>query len=64
MTGPSESVIGVKHDIVIRRFLSALPERFETAKNYPQFQAVVTDIDPVNGRARSIVRLNFTDYPH
>ena len=64
MTGPSESVIGVKHDIVIRRFLSALPERFETAKNYPQFQAVVTDIDPANGRAKSIVRLNFTDYPH
>ena len=64
MTGPSESVIGVKHDIVVRRFLTALPERFETAKNYPQFQAVVVDIDPANGRAKSIIRLNFTDFPH
>jgi len=64
MTGPSESVIGVKHDIVVRRFLTALPERFETAKNYPQFQAVVADIDPADGRAKSIERLNLSDSPH
>jgi metallophosphoesterase (TIGR00282 family) len=63
MTGPSDSVIGVKHDIIIRRFLSSLPERFETAKNYPQFQAVVVDVDPTDGRARSIARLSFTDSP-
>jgi hypothetical protein len=58
MTGPSESVIGVKKDIILRRFLTSLPERFETAKGDPQFQAVIADIDPRDGKALSIVRLN------
>jgi metallophosphoesterase (TIGR00282 family) len=61
MTGPSESVIGVKKDIIVRRFLTALPERFETAKGYPQLQAVLCDIDPTSGKASSISRLSLTD---
>jgi len=61
MTGPSESVIGVKKDIIVRRFLSSLPERFETAKEYPQFQAVVIDVEPRTGKARDITRLNRID---
>lgn len=32
MTGPYESVIGVKADAVVRRFLTGLPVRFEPAK--------------------------------
>jgi metallophosphoesterase (TIGR00282 family) len=60
MTGPSDSVIGVKHDIIVRRFLTALPEKFETAKEYPQFQAVVIDTDS-HGRSRDITRLNITE---
>lgn len=63
MTGPSESVIGVKKDIILRRFLTSMPERFETAKEFPQFQAVIVDIDPESGTARSIERLNLVDRP-
>ncbi len=63
MTGPSESVIGVKHEIIVRRFLTSMPERFETAKHYPQFQAVVIDADEKTGRSRSIERLNLVDHP-
>lgn len=61
MTGPSESVIGVKHEIIVNRFLTGLPERFETAKNYPQLQAVVISVNPADGKAESITRLNISD---
>jgi metallophosphoesterase (TIGR00282 family) len=61
MTGPSESVIGVKKEIILRRFLTSMPERFETAKGGPQFQAVIADIDPEDGRASAIIRLSLSD---
>jgi metallophosphoesterase (TIGR00282 family) len=61
MTGPSESVIGVNKDIIVRRFLTALPERFETARDFPQFQAVVVDVDPETGNATSIERVSRID---
>jgi len=31
MTGPLESVIGVRTDIIVRRFLTELPAQFEVA---------------------------------
>ncbi len=31
MTGPSESVIGVRTDIILRRFLTEMPQQFEVA---------------------------------
>jgi 2',3'-cyclic-nucleotide 2'-phosphodiesterase len=31
MTGPPESVIGVRTDIIVRRFLTELPAQFEVA---------------------------------
>ena len=31
MTGPHDSVIGVKKEIILRRFLTQLPQRFEPA---------------------------------
>jgi metallophosphoesterase (TIGR00282 family) len=58
MTGPSESVIGVKTEIVIRRFLTGIHEKFDTATQLPQFQAVLLDIDPATGRAEGISRIS------
>jgi len=60
MTGPSDSVIGVETDIVVRKFLTGLPERFETAKHHPQLQGVVVAIDPGSGRAVGIERISLT----
>jgi calcineurin-like phosphoesterase len=57
MTGPYDSVIGVEKEAVIQRFLTAMPNRFETAKNDPRFAAVVVDADEQTGRARSIDRM-------
>jgi metallophosphoesterase (TIGR00282 family) len=58
MTGPSESVIGVEPEIVIRKFLTGMPERFETAKLHPQLQGVVIEIDPGSGQAQRIERIS------
>jgi hypothetical protein len=58
MTGPAESVIGVEADIVVRKFLTGLPERFETAKGPAQFQGAVVAIDPGSGLALGIERIS------
>jgi len=57
MTGPKESVIGTDPEIVIGRFLSQMPARFETAKGDWQLDAVLLDIEDDTGRPRSIERL-------
>jgi 2',3'-cyclic-nucleotide 2'-phosphodiesterase len=57
MTGPYESVIGVEKEAILRRFLTGMPTRFETAKGDPRFAAAVVDVDPETGRARSIDRM-------
>jgi metallophosphoesterase (TIGR00282 family) len=57
MTGPYDSVIGVEKDAILRRFLTGMPSRFETAKSDPRFAAAVVDVDPESGRARGIDRM-------
>jgi hypothetical protein len=56
MTGPYESVIGVDREPVIRKFLTALPVRFETAKGRPELHGVIVEADPETGRAKHIRR--------
>jgi hypothetical protein len=57
MTGPYDSVIGVEKDIIIQRFTTGMPARFETAKLDPRFAAAVIDVDEQTGRARGIERM-------
>lgn len=61
MTGPYDSVIGVDKDIILRRFLTGMPERFQTAKGDPRFAAVVVDVDEKTGLARGIDRMLLTE---
>ena len=56
MTGPYESVIGVDSGIVIQRFLTALPVRFETARHGAELHAVIVDVDEATGKARGVRR--------
>jgi metallophosphoesterase (TIGR00282 family) len=60
MTGPYDSVIGVEKDAVLKRFLTGLRTRFETARGDPRFAAAVVDADPETGLARSIDRMLLT----
>jgi 2',3'-cyclic-nucleotide 2'-phosphodiesterase len=57
MTGPYESVIGVKKELIIDRFLHNVPMRFEPATGDPRLCAVVIESDNESGRARSIQRI-------
>ena len=58
MTGPFDSVIGVKKDIIIRRFLTAAPEKFELSEDDVHINAVLTGVDESTGKAVSIERIN------
>jgi 2',3'-cyclic-nucleotide 2'-phosphodiesterase len=56
MTGPYHSVIGVEADIIIQRFLTALPVRMEAARQSPELHAVILDVDEATGKARAVRR--------
>jgi 2',3'-cyclic-nucleotide 2'-phosphodiesterase len=58
MTGPHDSVIGVEIAAALARFLTALPQKFETATGNPRLNAVIVDADEQTGRATSIERLS------
>jgi metallophosphoesterase (TIGR00282 family) len=57
MTGPEDSIIGMKHDQVIRRFLLQTHVRFEPSESGAILNAVQIDIDDATGKACSIERL-------
>jgi len=54
MTGPYDSVIGVRKQIVLEKFLTQMPARFEVASGPWRFDAVLLEIDPDSGRCVSI----------
>ena len=56
MTGPYDSIIGVEKDIVIRKFLTTMPARFEAARGDAQLHSVIVDVEPETGRALSVRR--------
>ena len=57
MTGPYESVIGMRVDKVLKRFLLQTPSSFDVAKRDVRLAGVVVDVDETTGKARSIERL-------
>jgi 2',3'-cyclic-nucleotide 2'-phosphodiesterase len=56
MTGPYESVIGMRADKVVRRFLLQTPAPFEVAKGDVRLAAALLDIDESTGHCRAIER--------
>ncbi|MBO8137458.1 MAG: TIGR00282 family metallophosphoesterase [Desulfotomaculum sp.] len=57
MTGPRDSVIGVKTNVVLKKFITALPQRFEVANTKYQFNAVVITVDENTAKAKEINRI-------
>lgn len=62
MTGPAQSVIGIDVKQIIQRFLTGMPDRFETAQGKGILSAVVVDIDAGTGKASGIQRIQLS-YP-
>ncbi len=56
MTGSYESVIGMRVEESLARFLTGLRTRFEPAAQNPRLCGVVLDVDDITGKARSITR--------
>jgi len=56
MTGPVNSIIGIRPEIILKRFTQKLPERFEEAHGPGQMTAALIEIDDLTGRAKSIKR--------
>jgi hypothetical protein len=57
MTGPFNSIIGIRKDDILERFLTQVPNRFDVAKDDVRLQGVIVDIDGKSGRASGIERL-------
>lgn len=57
MTGPFDSVIGSDKDIILKKFLTQIPIKFEVAKEDIRLCGVVITIDPISGKALEIKRL-------
>jgi len=57
MCGPWDSVIGVKKELVLQRFLTQRPVSFEPARRDVHLQGALIDIDDATGKARSIARV-------
>ena len=57
MSGPFDSVIGVEQEMVIQRFLTGMPGKFEPAKANPKMCATLIECDGGTGRARGIRRV-------
>ena len=57
MTGPYDSVIGVRKELILDRFLTNMPSRFEPASGDVRLCAIVVDCDETTGKAREIKRV-------
>ncbi|WP_243369536.1 TIGR00282 family metallophosphoesterase [Geotalea sp. SG265] len=58
MCGAFDSVIGVRKEEAIERFLTQLPTKFEVAKKNIRLNAVVIEVDDISGKALSIERIS------
>jgi metallophosphoesterase (TIGR00282 family) len=61
MVGGFPSVIGIRPEQAVARFLTARPQRFEPEKQGIVFSSVLIEVDPENGRALSIRREYFVE---
>lgn len=62
MTGPYDSVIGMKKEQAIYRFLKQTPHKYETATNDVHFCAVVVEVDIETGKAAKIEQIIFPKF--
>jgi len=57
MCGPIDSILGVRTDQVLRRFLTQMPVRFDVAAGPVVVHGAMIDVDDATGRATAIRRL-------
>jgi metallophosphoesterase (TIGR00282 family) len=60
MVGPRDSILGVRADVIVDKFRTGMPKRFEVADGQVVFGSVLIDADEATGNARSIERVDRT----
>lgn len=63
MSGPYDSVIGVKTDIILDQFLVGLPVRHEVAKGDVRICGLLVEADPETGRAIRATPVRDPEFP-
>ena len=61
MTGPADSIIGMKRGPIIEKFVRGIPGKFEVAEGPAVFSAVLLEVDDTTGKALSITRILLRD---
>ncbi len=64
MTGPYDSVIGMKTQAAINRFIYQTPQKYESAVNDVHMSGVFLKIDTATGKTVEIERIFFPDFTH
>ena len=57
MTGPLNSVIGIRKEVALERLLTQIPWKFDVATEDIELQGVVIEVDAKTGRSRHIERI-------
>jgi 2',3'-cyclic-nucleotide 2'-phosphodiesterase len=60
MTGPFNSVIGMKKEIAIKRFLYQTPMRYQPADSDLKFSGLVVTVNSQTGKAKTVKKLYLT----
>ena len=61
MTGPARSVLGMKHEQAVNRFLGGLPMRFEPAPGPCKLEAVLFSLDTETKRCVHVERVDIAE---
>jgi metallophosphoesterase (TIGR00282 family) len=62
MTGPYDSVIGMRKDLAIKRFLHSTPYKYEIAEHDVRFCGVALEVDVETGKARKFESIVFPKF--
>ncbi len=62
MTGPYDSVIGMKKESSLKRFIYATPQKHEVAVGDLKFAAIHISIDADTGKASEIKRILYPEF--
>ena len=57
MTGPTDSILGMNKNIIIKRFLTGMPQKFEIAGGKGQFSGCLFTINETDGKCEQIERI-------
>ena len=60
MTGTIDSVLGVKPEIIIGRYVTKMPARFDLAKGPCKLDCVLFTVDEATGRCAHVERFTIS----